>query len=899
MREPAWRRYARLSGPDLRADVDEELEFHIEILADRYRREGHSAEEARAMATTEFGDRERARDACVAIDQSRMRDERRTEWWSTFWQDLRHGARRLLSTPVFTIVTVLTLAIGIGPNIAVFSIINSVLLQPLPYASPDRLVQIFETFHVPGTSSAEGSVSFANYADWKARNSTFDRLGVSTYAQSANLQEAGNPEKLTVAAVDADLFPTLGVRPILGRTFARGEDVKGAPKVILLGEDLWRRRFGADPAIVGKKIIIDGAPSTVIGVMPSRITFPNRSAVTDAWTAIPAGEPPYAPINRGGHMLIVVGRLKPGVTLAAAQRDLANIATQLQREYPKSQDGRSVSTHELRDTVVGKIKPQLLVLLGAAGLVLLIACANAASLLLARASARQREVAVRAALGASRGRIAQQFLTESLLLAAVGSAIGFVLARVGVRAVVAGAAGMLPRATEIHFDARVVAFMVGAILITTILFGLLPSLQATRTDLQNSLREGGRSDTANRSRGAFRRSLVVAQFALSLVLLAGAGLLMRTFAALLGTETGMSTEHVLTMHIPFPANSPRYPDGETALSRFFVPMLQRVSAVPGVQHAGVISLLPLQDSYTNGSFWIAGKSYARTSDVPFAEWRFISPGYFQSLGIPLRRGRDIALSDDQKGEQVVIVNDALAKQFFPNEDPIGKAIYAGGAPQPNTPPIIIVGIAGDVRESRLDEKPQPVLYFPYTQNTWALGDMVLVVKSAGDEMRLAKPIQAAIRSVDPTQPVFAVRSMSDVISQSIADRRLYLGLLGVFAGVALLLAIAGIYGVMSYSVTQRTREFGIRLALGSEASRVRRLVVWQGTRLALIGLVLGIPSAFLLTRLLRSLLYDVQPGDPATLAGVSLLLAVVSVLASYIPASRATRVDPIIAMRAE
>jgi len=383
------------------------------------------------------------------------------------------------------------------------------------------------------------------------------------------------------------------------------------------------------------------------------------------------------------------------------------------------------------------------------------------------------------------------------------------------------------------------------------------------------------------------------------VLLAGAGLLLRTFASLLGTQTGMKTDHVLTMHIPFPANSPRYPDGETALSRFFVPVLQRVSTVPGVQHAGIISLLPLQDSYTNGSFWIAGKSYARTSEVPFAEWRFISPGYFETLGIPLHRGRVVALTDDQKGQQVVVINDALAKQFFPNEDPIGKALYAGGAPQPNTPPIIIVGVVGDIRESRLDAKPQPVLYFPYTQNTWALGDMVLVVKSAGDEMRLAKPVEAAIRSVDPTQPVFAVRSMEDVISRSIADRRLYLGLLGAFAGIALLLAIAGIYGVMSYSVTQRTREFGIRLALGSEASRVRRLVVWQGTRLALVGLVVGLPSAFLLTRLLRSLLYTVQPGDPATLLGVSLLLAIVSVLASYVPARRATRVDPIIAMRAE
>jgi predicted permease len=686
---------------------------------------------------------------------------------------------------------------------------------------------------------------------------------------------------------------------MLGRLFARGEDVKGAPKVIVLSEELWRRRFGADPQIVGKKLVIDGAPTTVIGVMRSGITFPNRSAVTDAWMAIPAGEVPLAPANRGAHMLVVVGRLEPGVTVQQAQRDMANVASQLEHEYPREQDGRSVSLHSLRDTVVGRIEPQLFVLLGAAGLVLLIACANAASLLLARASSRQREVAVLAALGASRGRIAQQFLAESLLLAAIGSALGFALARVAVRAVVAGAAGMLPRATEIHFDARVVAFIGGAMLLTTILCGLVPSLHATKTDLQTSLREGGRSDTANRSRGAFRRSLVIAQFALSLVLLAGAGLLVRTFASLLGTETGMSTEHVLTMHIPFATKSPRYADGDAALNRFFVPVLQRVSAVPGVRHAGIISLLPLQDSYTNGSFWISGKSYARTSDVPFAEWRFISPGYFQALGIPLRRGRDVALTDDNKGQQVVVVNDALAKQFFPNEDAIGKAIYAGGAPQANTPPIIIVGVAGDVRESRLDAKPQPVLYFPYTQNTWALGDMVLVVKSAGDELQLAKPVEAAIRSVDPTQPVFAVRSMEDVIARSIADRRLYLGLLGAFASIALLLAIAGIYGVMSYSVAQRTREFGIRLALGSEASGVRRLVVWQGTRLALLGLVVGLPSAYLLTRLLRSLLYDVQPGDPATLLGVSLLLAAVSVVASYVPARRATRVDPIIAMRAE
>jgi predicted permease len=894
--DPLWRRYARLTGPDIAADVDEELELHLQLLAEKYERQGLTPERARAMAVREFGDRRGAKEECVRIGESRLRESRRSEWLGALGRDLRHGVRRLLKSPAFTAVTVLTIAVGVGPNVAIFSIINSVLLRPLPYAEPERLVQLFETFPLAGGQSATGSVSYANFRDWKAQSRSFAGLAIAGFTGSANLEQGNDPQRISLAEVGADLFPMLGVRPLMGRAFVADEDSVGAAPVVVLGETFWRRRFGADPGIVGKRVVLDGVATTIVGVLPAPVIFPNRSAAVDAWQPLRV---PLPPGQRGGHNYVVLGRLRDGVPLDRASAEMRQIAAGIAQQFPADQEGRSVQLVPLRETVVGYVRPRLLILFGAAGLVLFIASANAASLLLARAAGRQREVAVAAALGAGRGRIVQQFLAESLVLAAAGAAFGFALAVVAVRGVRAAAGSLLPRSTEFQYDWRVVLFVAAAVLLTTVLFGVVPALHASRGDLRGSLREGARGASGGPGRSAFRNGLVVAQFAISLVLLAGAGLLIRTFAALLGTETGMRPDGVLTMRVPLPVPSPRYESADAALARFHEPMLERVRALPGVSAAGVITRLPLQEWGTNGNFLVAGKAYATVADQPFAELRAVSPGYFAALGIPVLRGRDVARSDVATGQQVVVINDELARKYFPGEDPIGRAIHFG-TPGPTNPPNVIVGVVGDVRQATLDRPPLPEIYFPYSQaGTWGVSSVSLVVRAGGDPARSARPIQDAIRGVDPSQPVYDVKPMAAVVRASVGDRRLYLGLLGTFAGVALVLAIAGIYGVISYSVTQRTREFGIRLALGSGVPRVQRLVVWHGARLALLGLAIGIPAAVAATRLLAGLLFGVRPWDPLTFGAVAVLLAAVSLVSSWVPSLRVARVDPIVAMRAE
>ena len=895
MSEAKWRRYSRVTGPNLRADVDDEMEFHIQILAERFARDGCSPEEARTMAVNEFGNRQRASDECVEIDSIQQRRADRSHWWQTFRQDTKHGARRLLVNPVFSIVAILTLAPGIGPNIAIFSIINRVVLEPLPFADADRLVLVQETFPLPGGGTGNGSVAYANYSDWKTQTKSLD-LTISSFTGSANYQGNGEPERLSVARLGVDALDVLGVRPLAGRGFIEADGTAEAPSVTLISEGFWRRRFNGDKSVIGKPILLDGTPTTVIGILPSKITFPNRTVAIDAWQALRVQNPTS---NRGSHAFQVIGRLRPGATVASATSDLKTIAARLAREYPQQQDKRSVAVTAYRDVVINAdVKKQLATLCGAAVFVLLIACANAASLLLARATARQREVAVLAALGADRWRIAQQFLVESLLLASAGAAAGFVLSRFAVTAIIAGAGTSLPRSTQIHFDGRVVAYIAATILTTAILFGLAPALQATKTSLQDCLRAGGRTGSGGRAGSVFRNGLVVGQFALSLVLLAGAGLLLQTFAALLATPSGMTTEKVLTMQIPFPLGSPKYPTGTDARTRFFDPLLERVRSLPGVQNVGMINLLPLQQTGRNGNFQVAGKSYASVAEQPFAEYRVASAGYFETLRIPVIAGRDFAPTDRDSSAQVVIVNQTVAKTVFPNENAVGK-LLAFGPITPTNPPVMIIGVVGDVRESSLTLEPRPELFFPFSQSSGALSNVSLVVRTAGNPTLVTKSVVAAIRALDETQPVYNIKTMSEVVQGSVADRKLYLGLLGTFAGVALALAMAGIYGVMSYGVTQRTREFGIRLALGSETARVQRLVVWEGTKLALLGVAIGLPSAYVATKLLRSVLYGVAPGDLPTLLGVALVLGVVSVVASYLPSRRVTAVDPIIAMRAE
>ncbi|MGI9182538.1 MAG: ABC transporter permease [Longimicrobiaceae bacterium] len=806
----------------------------------------------------------------------------------TLLQDLRYSARGLSKAPGFTALVVLTLALGIGANTAIFSVVNALLLRPLPYAEADRLVRLFQTFPTPD-GRGTGSVSPPNFRDWREQNRSFEELTAYT-GGNVNLQGVDTPERLSSVAATANLFSVLGVQPQLGRGFAAGEDELGVAPVVVLSDGLWRRRFGADPALIGQTILLDGQQHTVIGVMPPDFRFPAGSGRTEVW--VPLQLPPQALESRGSNWMTVMGRLRPGVSLEAAQAEMSGIARRLEEQYPEIQEGRGVLLRPVREVVIGDVRPRLLMLLGAAGFVLLIACANAANLLLARSTARRREIAVRTALGATRGRVVQQFLAEALLLALGGAVVGLLLARQTVAAVVALAGQSLPRAGEISFDAGVFAFLLLATLVSAVAFGLVPALRATGARLHEDLKEGGVKASGGRGGVRFRGALVVAQIALSLVLLVGAGLLMRTFGALLGTETGMQTDNVLTMSIAIPPQ--RYPEGDM-VERFHAQVRERVQALPGVRAAGWTSNLPLQSWGMNGWFEIPGRPEpVNSSEQPFAEFRLVSPGYFAALGIPVVRGRDLSPQDGPESP-VVLINRTLSDRYFPNEDPVGRRIVL------NNVELEIVGVMADVRQAELALAPLGELYLPYDvfAGQFGLPSYTLVVSTQVPPTTLTGAVRGAIRSVDPEQPVYNVQTMQQVVRGSISDRQLYLWLLGTFAGIALLLAAAGIYGVISHSVTQRTREIGIRMALGAGAGTVLGLVVRHGATLALLGLVIGVSAAFALTRLLQGLLYGVSATDPLTFAAVGVLLTSVAMLASYLPARRATRVDPMIALRAE
>jgi predicted permease len=798
-------------------------------------------------------------------------------------RDVRLGLRSLLRSPAFATVAVLCLALGIGANAALFSVLNAVLLRPLPFAEPDRLVRVYERMNDGG----QGSVSFLNFVDWQKQSTGFTQLAGYEMG-SRNLQGGEEPERIRACQTSPELFSVLGVAPLRGRRFRAGLDEPGRDLVAVVSEEVWRSRFGGDPSLIGRTIRLDGQPHTVIGVMPRSFDFPPGGNATDVWVLHATGEPRQT--NRRAHYLSVVGRLKPGTTLEAATAQLVTVAARIAKEYPDQQTGRSVLVQPLQESLVGRVRSTLMILFGAVGLVLLIACANVANLLLARAAVRRREVAVRLALGATRGRLMRQFLVESLVLAFAGAALGLLLARwlLGVLAPLAESA--LPVFREFPLDGRVFAFLLGVAVLSGLLFGIVPALQASRGDVRESLSEGGGKATATWRQQLVRHTLVVAEIALSLVLLVGAGLLLRGFAKLSGTEPGLVPDHLLTAHLPVPDTQL-----EKATPRLFRPLLEQVRNLPGVRSAAVVSMLPIQDAWTNGGFAIEGRPAPPPGQEPMAETRVASPGFFATLGVPLLRGRDFTEQDGTHGPDVVIINDTLARKHFPGEDPIGRRILY--APVPMT----IVGVVGDVRQAGLDEEPLAEMYFPYglEEAVGFLGDAVLVLRTAGAPESLAAPLRGAVKTVDPTLPLYDVLTMQEVIDKSLASRRLNLWLLGFFAAVALVLAATGLYGVISYLVAQRTREIGVRMALGAQKSDVQGLVLRQAAALAGFGILLGVAGALAFTRVLDSLLYGVSSRDPLTFAALSALLAAVALLASWVPARRASRVSPMVAIRAE
>lgn len=807
---------------------------------------------------------------------------------SNLWKDLSYAARMMLRQPGFTLVAILTLALGIGANSAIFSVVNAVLLRPLPYPEPEQLVMLWEVKTEQSAGALfKGTVSFSNYQDWREQDDSFKDIAAYQLA-GFSLQGKDVPERVTGATVTSNFFDVVGVRPQTGRTFQDEDNQRGRNRVVVLSDSLWRRNFGADAGVTGKEITLGGEQYTVLGVMPQGFQFPSRS--TQLW--MPLDLTPDQLTNRDNHWLLTLGRLKPGVTLEQAQAGMTTIARRIEQQYPEIQTGRGIQLVPLQEELVQFARPALLMLLGAVGFVLLIACTNVANLLLARSAARRKEIAIRTALGAGRWRLIRQFLTESVLLFILGGTLGLLISKWGVDLLVSQASAFMPRAGEVRLDGRVVGFTLLISFLTGMIFGLAPAIQSTKTDVQAALKEGGNAGHGHQ-RNWIRSFLVAAEIAAALVLLIGAGLLIKSFTQLLRTETGMKTENVITMGLTLPQSL-----YSTQQSRavFYYQVIDRIASRAGVEAVGVVNILPVQNSGYNGKIWVEGEAAPPMGSEPIAEYRASSPDYFRALGIPLVGGRFFNAEDREQGIQVAIINQTFAKRYLKGRDPLGSRIRKEEGDW-----LSIVGVVGDVRQSGLTRPTMPEVYTPYAQSGSAAltQGMSLVVRATGEPSDIIAGIRREVALVDPAQPVYNVQTMQEVIYNSVSDRRLTMLLLTIFAGVALFLAMIGIYSVMSYVVTQNTREIGIRMALGAQAGDVLKLVVGQGLMLTLSGIIIGLLASLALTRLIKSLLFGVAATDPLTFIYVSLFLIVVAMLACYIPARRATRIDPMVALRYE
>jgi len=806
------------------------------------------------------------------------------ETMETLWQDLRYGFRMLARNPGFTAVAVLTLALGIGANTAIFSVVNAVLFQPLDYEEPDRLYLLWTTN--PGWARPE-SASLPDFLDWREQNQVFEDLAAIS-RRSLNLTGDGEPERLIGSYVSSSFFSLLRVQPSAGRGFLPGEDAPGAEHVAVLGYGLWQRRFGADPSLVGKTISLNGNDHTVVGIAPEDFQLFQG---TDLWLplALDASQPQF---GRRSDFLRVLGRLKPDVREDRAQAEMTTIAKRLEQEYPQTNTNIGVVLVPLHEHFVGNVRPALLVLLGAAGFVLLIACANVANLLLARAASREKEVAIRAALGASRFRLVRQLLTESVLLALLGGSGGLLLAMWGTDGLVRLSPAGLPRLNEIAVNEWVLGFTLLVSVIAGVLFGLVPALHASRLEMHESLKEGGRGSADQGGRRRLRSVLVVSEVALALMLLIGAGLMITSVYRLQQVSPGFNTENLLVGRVNLPAA--KYSNPSEILG-FSEQLIERLEGMPGIRAVTTTDDYPLSSgSYL--SFVVEGRPAPPPSQVVDAIVISVTPGYHRALGILLVRGRAFTRQDGPGDRLVVVINQAMAKKHFPSEDPIGQRLaYDGPDGQPNWREI--VGVVADVRHEGLDQDAYPEFHMPFSQKPSR--GMTVLVRTESDPSALVGAVRGAVQAIDPNQPVYAVRTMDTILSRSVAQQRFTMVLLGMFATVALVLAAIGIYGVISYSVSRRTHEIGIRMALGAQPRDIFRLVVGQGMVLTLIGVGVGLAGAFALTRFLESLLFGVSATDPATFAGVALLLAAVALLACYLPARRATKVDPLVALRYE
>jgi len=856
-------------------DIDDEMRSHIEMEAEANREMGMPIDQARVSAIKSFGNVASMKDLAYEVKGGGLIE--------TFCQDLRFSYRLLLKNPGFTLIAILTLGLGIGANTAIFSIVNAVLLRPFPYQAPEQLVMI-------GEGVARGSVSYPNFADWKDDRKAFESTSAVRANENFNLTGAGEPERLQGRLVSAEFLSTLGVKPFLGRDFLIQDDQPGASPTAILSYGLWSRRFGGDQSVIGKQITLNNQSFTVIAVTPAEFQYG-----LDADITVPIGLQADRFKARGSDPGIsVLARLKQNVSLKQAESELNVIYARLEQQYPQSNTGRRAVLMPLHEAFVGDVRQPLLILLGAVGLVLLIACANVANLLLVRASTRRREISVRVALGASRARIVRQLLTESVLLAAIGGALGVVLAYWGTGFIAFQLPDGVPRLHESTVDAAVLLFTLAVSILTGLLFGLAPTLQASRLNLTESLKEGDRGSSGERQR--FRSALVIGEVALTLTLLVGAGLLVQSFRRVLRVDPGFKPQNLLTMQV-----SVNNADG-LQIANFFEQLQNNISRLPGVEAVAVSNGLPLGVA-NHPVFFVEGRPRPENGNAPSGIRYTVSPDYFRTMGIELLKGRVFNSQDKPETPLVVIIDDALAQQQFPNDDPLGKRLSQTSS---GIPSYEIVGVVRHVEHDNLDGSAirTPQFYTAFNQTPidklpTQVRRINLLTRTSVDASSVTAVVRGEIAALNKDQAVFNVRTMEQIVDQSVAPRRFSMLLLAVFAGVALVLASIGIYGMMSYSVAQRTREIGLRMTLGAQRGNVLRLVISQGMKLALIGVALGLVASFALMRTIKNLLFGINATDPLTFVGIALLLAFVALLACWVPARRATKVDPMVALRYE
>jgi putative ABC transport system permease protein len=879
-----YRLRALLRRDSVEAELDEELRAHLDHQVEKYVQSGLPVEEAKRRAKLEFGGLDQVKEEC--------RDARGVNFIETTLQDVRYGSRKLARSPGFTAVAVATLALGIGANTLIFSVVNAAILHPLPFRDANRLVTLWATSPTIGFSGP-GTLTDPDYMEWRKQNGVFSEIAAFR-GQPSNLTGVGEPARLTGVAISPSFLRVLEVNPALGRAFAPEEESAGHNRVAILSDRLWRGRFGSDPSVAGKAIKLDGEFYTVIGVMPGGFGFPHEA---DVWTPLTLASDAH------NATLQIVARLKPGISIERARSDIALIG---ERRPAKPGDWEwHITLIPLSQAVASDVRTPLFVLFAAVGLVLLIACANVANLFLARATTRQGEIAIRKALGASRTRVIRQMLTESVTMAVFGGGLGLLLAALG-QSFVAKAASLLPRSlgspraaahiASAGIDFWVLGFTLAISVLTAVLFGLTPAVWASRGELNSSLKEEGRGSTTGRGRSYMRDGIVVAEVALAVILLVGAGLLIRSFLHLMNVDPGFSPQNVLTLNISLPDS--RYESARSMIA-FEQQALDRLSALPGVRSAGGVFGLPLGNGTIEGDFTVEGQPAPAPGAQPFiAAKKVIGGDYFKAIGIPLLRGRYFEEQDSETAPHVVMVSQSLARHFWPHEEAMGKRLKPGFS---NDAWCTVVGIVGDTKQYSLDETPSPSMYLPYAQApaTFLMQDITLVLRTGADPRSLVTAARRAVQAVDPDLPVFDVASMEQLVYRSVSTPRFNTALLGVFAALALVLAAVGIYGVMSYAVVQRTHEIGVRVALGARAGDILRQVVRQGMLPAVVGIAIGTAGAWAVTRFLSSLLFGVRPTDPMTFTLVPLLLATVALVACLIPARRATKVDPVVALRYE